>query len=292
MIEMISLTGKQVFVLKAFPGHGGRPGMRGGSSAGPSTPQEHETRIARDTLKMPDAMAGVMGGPSKEEAASKLGKYAKQRHDFHERNRQVLANKSASNGVEDQSGPGSKGESEEEKAWSVETNKDRKENPAKKMRKSFDQASYSGPDIGGIRDHPHSGRPGMRGGSAPGGGRKLDSDARDQVRRAKLHASGGHQHSGLQDHEADDILRRHTGQGMEAYKGFRIVVKLSKALPHPHKGRPGQRGGSSKGSGGAELDEISRQRYESNIRNPGKPKILSDEERAEWDEREKRERGE
>ncbi|OGM10505.1 hypothetical protein A2Z67_02790 [Candidatus Woesebacteria bacterium RBG_13_36_22] len=32
-----------------------------------STPEEHQIKIARDTLKMPDAMAGVMGGPTKEE---------------------------------------------------------------------------------------------------------------------------------------------------------------------------------------------------------------------------------
>jgi cation transport regulator ChaB len=34
----------------------------------PSTPEEHQTKIAEDTLKMPDAMAGVMGGPTKAEA--------------------------------------------------------------------------------------------------------------------------------------------------------------------------------------------------------------------------------
>ena len=30
---------------------------------------KHALKIARDTLRMPDAMLGVMGGPSKEEAA-------------------------------------------------------------------------------------------------------------------------------------------------------------------------------------------------------------------------------
>lgn len=31
-------------------------------------PEKHELRIARDTLRMSDAMLGVMGGPSKEQA--------------------------------------------------------------------------------------------------------------------------------------------------------------------------------------------------------------------------------
>jgi len=33
-----------------------------------SIPERHQLKIARDTLKMPDAMAGVMGGPTKPEA--------------------------------------------------------------------------------------------------------------------------------------------------------------------------------------------------------------------------------
>ena len=33
-----------------------------------TVPEKHQLRIARDTLKMPDAMVGVMGGPTKEEA--------------------------------------------------------------------------------------------------------------------------------------------------------------------------------------------------------------------------------
>jgi hypothetical protein len=37
-------------------------------STKPSTPEEHQIKIAKDTLKMPQAMAGVMGGPTKEEA--------------------------------------------------------------------------------------------------------------------------------------------------------------------------------------------------------------------------------
>ena len=36
--------------------------------------KEHQTKIAESTLKMPDAMAGVMGGPSKKEAKEFLGK--------------------------------------------------------------------------------------------------------------------------------------------------------------------------------------------------------------------------
>lgn len=35
--------------------------------------EHHKRRIAEQTLKMPDAMAGVMGGPSKAEAAETLG---------------------------------------------------------------------------------------------------------------------------------------------------------------------------------------------------------------------------
>src|SRR5262249_431021 len=33
-----------------------------------SVPDQHALRIARDTLRMPDAMVGVMGGPDKETA--------------------------------------------------------------------------------------------------------------------------------------------------------------------------------------------------------------------------------
>jgi len=33
-----------------------------------SVPDQHRLKIARDTLKMPDAMVGVMGGPTKQEA--------------------------------------------------------------------------------------------------------------------------------------------------------------------------------------------------------------------------------
>lgn len=40
----------------------------------PTTPEGHQDKIARDTLKMPDAMAGVMGGPSKAEAQAHLDK--------------------------------------------------------------------------------------------------------------------------------------------------------------------------------------------------------------------------
>ena len=34
----------------------------------PSVPEEHRLRVAQETLEMPDALARVMGGPSKEEA--------------------------------------------------------------------------------------------------------------------------------------------------------------------------------------------------------------------------------
>jgi len=34
-----------------------------------TVPEQHQLKIARDTLKMPDAMVAVMGGPSKAEAA-------------------------------------------------------------------------------------------------------------------------------------------------------------------------------------------------------------------------------
>ncbi len=34
--------------------------------------ERHELRIARDTLKMPEVMVGVMGGPTKEEARASI----------------------------------------------------------------------------------------------------------------------------------------------------------------------------------------------------------------------------
>ncbi|MAH48570.1 hypothetical protein CMI37_22285, partial [Candidatus Pacearchaeota archaeon] len=33
-----------------------------------SIPEQHQLRIARRTLKMPNAMVGIMGGPNKEES--------------------------------------------------------------------------------------------------------------------------------------------------------------------------------------------------------------------------------
>ncbi len=33
-----------------------------------TVPEQHQLKIAKDTLKMPDAIAGIMGGPTKEEA--------------------------------------------------------------------------------------------------------------------------------------------------------------------------------------------------------------------------------
>ena len=77
-----------ILLIKAFPSHRGRPGQRGGSQRGPSTPEEHATRIARDTLRMPDAMAGVMGGPSKEEARKRLGRTPLEYQDPYEKMRQ------------------------------------------------------------------------------------------------------------------------------------------------------------------------------------------------------------
>jgi hypothetical protein len=38
----------------------------------PSTPEQHKLHIARATLRMPDAMAAVMGGPSKAQAQATL----------------------------------------------------------------------------------------------------------------------------------------------------------------------------------------------------------------------------
>ena len=35
----------------------------------------HQVRIARQTLKMPDAMVGVMGGPTKAEARATLAAF-------------------------------------------------------------------------------------------------------------------------------------------------------------------------------------------------------------------------
>ena len=43
--------------------HPGREGCR------PMTPDDHQREVARRTLRMPDALLGVMGGPSKAEAA-------------------------------------------------------------------------------------------------------------------------------------------------------------------------------------------------------------------------------
>lgn len=55
--------------MKDAKGHGSNP--RGGSSG--SNPFDyHQHRIAVDTLKMPDAIAGVMGPPSKAEAEATL----------------------------------------------------------------------------------------------------------------------------------------------------------------------------------------------------------------------------
>jgi hypothetical protein len=39
----------------------------------PNTPEEHKLEIARRTLQMPDAIAGVMGGPTKAEGRETLG---------------------------------------------------------------------------------------------------------------------------------------------------------------------------------------------------------------------------
>ncbi len=56
------------FQSKGYFERGGEPF----STKKPSTPEEHKIKIAKDTLNMPDAMAGVMGGPTKEEAQKTL----------------------------------------------------------------------------------------------------------------------------------------------------------------------------------------------------------------------------
>jgi len=43
----------------------------------PSTPEEHQLKIAKDTLKMTDAMAKIMGGMTKEEAKRIIEKFSK-----------------------------------------------------------------------------------------------------------------------------------------------------------------------------------------------------------------------
>lgn len=44
-------------------------------SGGISVPERHQLKIAKDTLKMPDAMVGVMGGMNKAEARAILKKH-------------------------------------------------------------------------------------------------------------------------------------------------------------------------------------------------------------------------
>ena len=48
-----------------------------GDETQPEFAREHMLKIARDTLRMPDAMAGVMGGMSKERAREVLRKFGK-----------------------------------------------------------------------------------------------------------------------------------------------------------------------------------------------------------------------
>ena len=40
-----------------------------------SVPEQHQLKIARDTLRMPDAMAAVMGGPTKTEAKAIIARF-------------------------------------------------------------------------------------------------------------------------------------------------------------------------------------------------------------------------
>lgn len=40
-----------------------------------SVPEQHRLKIAKQTLRMPSAMAGVMGGTSKAEARKTVRKY-------------------------------------------------------------------------------------------------------------------------------------------------------------------------------------------------------------------------
>lgn len=60
-------------MAKDAKGHGSE--KRGG---GMSVPDQHALRIARQALKMPDAMVGVMGGPNKEQAQATISRLAAQ----------------------------------------------------------------------------------------------------------------------------------------------------------------------------------------------------------------------
>ena len=42
-----------------------------------TVPEQHQLKIAKATLKMPDAIVGVMGGPTKEEARQIIKRFKK-----------------------------------------------------------------------------------------------------------------------------------------------------------------------------------------------------------------------
>ena len=43
---------------------------------------KHQLRVARDTLSMPDAMIGVMGGPTRQEAIEIFSRLTGKQHDL------------------------------------------------------------------------------------------------------------------------------------------------------------------------------------------------------------------
>ena len=63
-IEKIQAAKVSILELPTCEAKGGNPHNPGRLTV----PEQHQLKIARDTLRMPDAMAGVMGGPTKEEA--------------------------------------------------------------------------------------------------------------------------------------------------------------------------------------------------------------------------------
>ncbi|KKL26373.1 hypothetical protein LCGC14_2395950 [marine sediment metagenome] len=52
---------KELPICEAESGNPHNPGRL-------TVPEQHQLKIAKDTLRMPDAMVGVMGGPTKEQA--------------------------------------------------------------------------------------------------------------------------------------------------------------------------------------------------------------------------------
>ena len=67
--EKLSVRGRRVrFTIIRVPHAGANPRHV-------SIPEKHQIKIAKQTLKMPDAMLGVMGGMTKEQAKEILRKY-------------------------------------------------------------------------------------------------------------------------------------------------------------------------------------------------------------------------